>query len=77
MTRTIEFKAGIMALYILLPFFILSQKSQNPPEGIRLNFNHFVGEKLLVLDDTTYVNELNQPYIVTKFNYYIGQIINS
>ncbi len=56
MTRTIEFKAGIIVGYILLPFFILSQKSQNPPEGIRLNLNHFVGDKLLVLDDTTYVN---------------------
>lgn len=74
MKRDVKYSKVIIAVLILLPFFILSQKSKNPPEGILLNFNHFVGDKLLVLDDTNYVNELNQPYIVTKFNYYIGQI---
>ena len=74
MSRKIEFNVGIIAVFILFPFYFLCQKTKKNTEGICLNFNHFVGDKLLILDDTTYTNELNQTYIVSKFNYYIGQI---
>ncbi len=67
-------KKGIVIIFAILPLFLFSQKSKNSPEGITLNFHHFVGKDSLVLDDSTYYNSLNQPFTITKFNYYIGQI---
>lgn len=67
-------KKWIIAVFALAPLFGFSQKSKKNPEGITLNFQHFVGDKLLVLDDSIYTNSLNQTYTITKFNYYIGQI---
>ena len=68
------YKKGMIVIFAILPLFIFSQKSKKSPEGIRLNFHHFVGEDSLVLDDSVYYNSLNQPFTITKFNYYIGQI---
>jgi len=69
-----SYKKGMVVIFTILPLFIFSQKSKNSLEGIRLNFHHFVGKDSLVLDDSIYFNSLNQPFTITKFNYYIGQI---
>jgi hypothetical protein len=70
--RKIKFyKIGILAMNVLLPIFLFSQKS---PTNVTLQFNHFVGEKLLTLDDSIYTNSLNQTFTISKFNYYIGQL---
>ena len=64
----------MIVIFAILPFFLFSQKSNKTPEGIALNFHHFVGKDSLVLDDSTYYNSLNQSFTISKFNYYIGQI---
>ena len=70
--RKIKFyKIGILAMNVLLPIFLFSQKSQT---NVTLHFNHFVGEKLLTLDDSIYSNSLDQTFTISKFNYYIGQL---
>lgn len=65
------YRSGMMVLFAVLPLFVLSQKPKN---GLTLQFNHCVGDKPMVLDDSLYVNALNQSFTVTKFNYYIGMI---
>lgn len=74
MIKSTLYKKGILGFFAILPFFIFSQKSKNSAEGLTLQFHHFVGDKLLTLDDSIYTNSFNQAYTVTKFNYYIGQI---
>jgi len=65
------YKMGILAVSVIIPFFLFSQKSQT---DVSLQFNHYVGEKLLSLNDSIYTNSLNQSFTISKFNYYIGQL---
>ncbi len=46
------------------------------PSGGKLSivFDHYVGDRLLQLDSVTYNNALGQPFTITKFKYYIGNI---
>jgi len=37
-------------------------------------FDHYVGNEVLQLDTVTYKNELGQPFTITKFKYYIGNV---
>lgn len=74
MLKSTFYKKGILVIFAILPFFIFSQKSKNSEEGLTLQFHHFVGDKILTLDDSIYTNTFNQGYTVTKFNYYIGKI---
>ena len=71
MTKFQIYRKGLMVIFAIVPFFILSQKSKN---GLTLQFNHYVGEKILTLDDSVYTNTFNQTFTITKFNYYIGKI---
>ncbi len=59
----------ILQLLFALPFF---GKAQN---NLTLEFNHLVGNKMLVLFDSTYHNSLNEPFVVNKFKYYISNIV--
>jgi len=43
-------------------------------KNLTINFKNFVGDAPLKLDSITYKNELGQPFTVTKFKYYIGNI---
>ena len=47
--------------------------SENGNE-LQLIFRHYVGDELLVLKSKQYKNELGQPYTVSKFKYYVGNI---
>lgn len=60
----------LTVFFALFPFFLFSQKQ----DGLTIQFHHYVGEKLLALDDSTYANAFNQNYTITKLNYYIGRI---
>ena len=66
-----SYKMGILTFFVLFPILLFSQKSKS---HVTLELNHFVGDKRLVLDDSTYVNALNQTYTISKFTYYIGQL---
>jgi hypothetical protein len=59
----------ILQLLFVLPFL---GKAQN---NLTLEFNHLVGNKMLVLFDTTYHNSLNEPFVVNKFKYYVSNIV--
>ncbi|MBK8657703.1 MAG: hypothetical protein IPN22_02190 [Bacteroidetes bacterium] len=41
---------------------------------LQLHFRHTVKDSTLQLNNVTYTNALGQPYILTKFKYYIGRI---
>lgn len=56
---------------VMVSFYSFTQKAE---KGLTLQFHHYVGDKLLTLDDSLYTNAFNQHYSITKFNYYIGQI---
>ncbi len=46
-----------------------------PDSGkLTLVLHHYVGDELLNLDTASYKNALGQPFTVTKFKYYIGNI---
>jgi hypothetical protein len=47
---------------------------EQPKYPVHISFHHFAGDKKLILDTVTYRNELGQPFIVTKFKYYVGNI---
>jgi hypothetical protein len=65
------YKMGILTFFVLIPIFLFSQKTTS---NVTLELNHFVGDKKLVLDDSTYFNSLNQSFTISKFKYYIGQL---
>jgi len=50
--------------------------SFTPPSGgkLTITFDHYVGDEPLRLDTVTYRSALGQPFTVTKFKYYIGNI---
>ncbi len=54
--------------------FLFSQKEVKAHHGLTLQMHHYVGDKVLVLDDSTYTNSLGQAYTISKLNYYIGNI---
>ena len=58
-----------LQLLFVLPFF---SKAQN---NLTIEFNHLVGNKVLVLFDSTYYNAFNEPFIVNKLKYYIADIV--
>lgn len=64
----------VLAFILLLPFYSFNQENKKTDRGLSLQFHHYVGDKPLVLDDSTYSNALGQAYTVTKLNYYIGNI---
>ena len=65
------YKMGSLAFIVILPIFFFSQKTTS---NLTLQLNHFVGDKMLILDDSTYVNSLHQTFTISKFTYYIGQL---
>lgn len=53
-----------------------SAYSQKPKSNsIEINFSHYVGNEVLKLDSVIYKNALNQDFSVTKFKYYIANIV--
>ena len=53
----------------------MSFKNKSADTGrVNLVFNHYVGDKIMQFDSLEYKNELGQPFSVTKFKYYIGNI---
>jgi hypothetical protein len=66
---------GVFAL-IVSPLSLFAQKGKNQKEesALFLHFHHLVGDQPLVLDDSIYVNSLEQTFTISKFNYYIGEI---
>jgi hypothetical protein len=50
-----------------------SQKAKS--NSIEVNFAHYVGDEVLKLDSVIYKNALNQDFSVTKFKYYIANIV--
>jgi hypothetical protein len=66
--KAISIISGIAVLVAALSFIAPAQPA------LTINFSHYVGDKLLRLDSTTYTNALGQQYTVSKLKYYIGNI---
>jgi hypothetical protein len=70
-----------ISLFILVVLLILNNErgySQNlQSNSIEINFAHYVGNENLKLDRMIYKNVLNQDFSVTKFKYYISDIVLS
>ena len=49
-------------------------ENRNKGSILTIRIENYVGRLLLALDSVTYQNELNQPFTVTKFKYYISAI---
>lgn len=61
----------ILFLFMLLSFYTPTNKNQ---AQVALHFNHLVNNRLLRLGTAQYQNELKQPFTVSKFKYYVGQL---
>ena len=59
-----------LALFVFLGFHLFSQNTD-----FTIQIEHVVGHQKLKLDSVEYLNALNQKFTVTKFKYYISQII--
>ena len=67
----------ITALIISMATLWVAMSFTHKPDNngkLTIVFDHYVGDKILQLDSATYINELDQPFTVTKFKYYIGNI---
>ncbi|NML22633.1 hypothetical protein HHL16_17250 [Pseudoflavitalea sp. G-6-1-2] len=69
------------ALILLLLFVSLTAANRlhrpDAPKGfLELQFHHFIGKKILH-SDSTYLNHFNEPFTVTKFRYYVSNIVVS
>ena len=71
----------IITISLALFFLLLNTSFVNFPFGkpnkksVRLEFLNYVGSRKLQLDSTRYLNKLGQDFKVTKFKYYIGNIV--
>lgn len=67
--------------FILVLLLMLNNQpghGQKPTSNsIEINFSHYVGNEILALDSVIYRNALNQDFSVTKFKYYISNIVLS
>lgn len=61
-------KMNVAILFVLLYQCALSQKTTT------INIENKVGESNLILFDSVYVNQFNEPFTVNKFRYYISNI---
>jgi hypothetical protein len=66
-------KVSQIILSIAVLVAAMSFKAE-PGTSLTMHFENYVGTDLLKLDSGTYKNELGQPYTVSKFKYYIGNI---
>jgi len=75
--RKLKASYFIKSVYALISIAVLvAAMSFNVPSAtvVVIKFNSYVGNTPLKLDSITYKNELDQPYTVSKFRYYIGNI---
>ena len=71
MFKTQKYRLGMMVIFTIIPFLFNAQKNRR---SLSIQINHSVNDKILVLDDSTYLNSFGQEYTISKFNYYIGKI---
>ncbi|WP_221394499.1 MbnP family protein [Dyadobacter sp. NIV53] len=79
-----KFKFSSIYLFlslIALSFVLTSCNDDNDPVvdpattgSLRIEFDNIVGDRDLVLNTGTYKNAANQPFTVTKLNYYVSNI---
>ena len=60
-------------LIIVFPLILFSQKKYE--NNLIIHLDHLVENHTLMLDKVIYYNQLNQPYTITKFKYYLSNII--
>ena len=72
MIKKSEYNLGLMVLFTIIPFFFFSQSKK--AASLTIDLHHEVNKMALVLDDSTYINSLNQSFTISKFNYYISQV---
>ena len=73
--RNINLYLFFTAALIVTSSFIVRNPNKLPGSTITIEFKHFVDKELLVLDTISYKNDLGQSYTISKFKYYIGNII--
>ncbi|HMO63530.1 MAG TPA: hypothetical protein PKC39_15880 [Ferruginibacter sp.] len=67
---------SLTVLILLVQPAVLAQSKKKPAYGtVKIAFTNTVGASPLVLHDSTYSNAWNEQYTVTKFKYYISNII--
>jgi hypothetical protein len=65
----------LFAIFVLLATMSFINANKEKKKGtIILQFENYVDDKPLNLDSTTYHNHIGQPYTISKFKYYIGNI---
>src|SRR5579871_248293 len=72
--NTFNLIKNIAALAVAM-FFCVSSKPPSTKSKLVISFRHFVGNETLRLDSVHYKNALGQDYTISKFKYYIGNIV--
>lgn len=69
-------KSLLLVLVIASAITIISWKNvEGKSRGTKVTFRHKVGNRNLVLFDETYTNAFNEPFVVSKFRYYISNFV--
>lgn len=70
-----EIKKRITHIFFSIAVLVAAMSFIVPHNNkLTIQFENYVGDKLLKLDSATYNNQLGQSYIISKFKYYIGNI---
>lgn len=71
-------KSNKLYLFILAMTTLWVVMAFSGPGGkgkLTINISHYVNETMMELDTVTYTNKLGQPFTVTKFKYYISNVV--
>ncbi len=72
MRNQFQLLLGLFILFTLSPKFLNAQHSSKGMLSIA--FNHYVDSLILNLDSTIYKNKFGQPFSISIFKYYIGNV---
>jgi hypothetical protein len=76
--KAIQFLKIVPFLFISLFIFVSCEKEAeigpNDVNNVVLEFDNYVADKKLVLDNATYTNAVGEPFTVSTFNYYVSNI---
>lgn len=71
-------KIKYLLLFVILFLACKPESAINPAtktNKLSIEFQHFIADSLLILNNSTYSNALEQNFTVDKFNYYISNIV--
>jgi len=59
---------------VIICWVVVFCSARLPGNNTTIRFKHLVGSKVLKLFDETYINSFGEPFVISKFRYYVSHI---